>query len=309
MSNTDITRLVVGEPFKKALGSPVTQQGAATEVPEGSTLRWVDGRWEQKTKSLEEHLRSIKLPSASSIKLRAGRPGRLKLPKGPVARFSVEVVIAFLIGLPMAIYFARSGDPSPQEGKAASTVELPLDSRPVQEGAGIREVNGNYTPPPEEAPIGENQPGRVTPTPVQQVPIQAPGQPARVVVPTIPSRGAPQPKEVEQPAKAPRDEGKGQQASAPVILDEDVAREQPKAPNTAAQLPPAVDQRNAQLAQTRVALVAVLPDGKTALFTDPKTRLPVQYRVGDKLTNGETVKAIDAKTGKVTTDKKIYVLE
>lgn len=329
MSNTDITRLVVGEPFQKSLGSPVTQQGVAADMPAGSTLRWVDGRWERDAKSLEEHLRSLKLPSPSSIKLRAGRPRWLKLPQAPAVRFAVEVAIAFLIGLPLALYFARpqpnslpdetvsSASELPGE-PVSSASELPLEPRQAEETTGIREVNSSYTPPTEEAPIPDEQDGRVTPTPVQPAKINAPGKPARVVVPTIPARNEPQRKEAEQPkpvakpqppVKTPTKETKPQQESAPVILDVDVVREQPRSPNVAAKLPPQMEQRAAQPTPTRLALVAVLPDGKTALFTDPQTRLPVQYKVGDKLTNGETVKSIDSKAGKVTTDKQIYVLE
>ena len=317
MSNTDITRLIVGEPFEKALGSPVTQQGLAADMPAGSTLRWVDGRWERDAKSLENHLRALKLPSPSSITLKAGRPRWLKLPKSPVARFTVEVALAFLLGLPLALYFATPTPTAEPEGPAASASDLPLEPRPAQDSTGIREVNSTYNPQADELPIGEDQPGRVTPTPVQPAPVNAQPQAARVVVPAIPPRSEPQRREVEQPkapaapaapARAQREEPK-QQASAPVILDVDVTRDQPKTPNVAAQPPAPVEQRPAQPAQPRSALVAVLPDGKTALFTDPQTRLPVQYKVGDKLTNGEIVKAIDAKAGKVTTDKKIYVLE
>lgn len=317
MSNTDITRLVVGEPFQKALGSPVTQQGIAPDMPAGSTLRWANGRWERDTKSLEEHLRGLKLPSPSSIKLRAGRPRWMKLPQGPVARFVVQVALAFMLGLPLALYFATSKPTGEGETPDPTVSDLPLEPRQSQESTGIREVNSIYTPPTDDLPVGDEQSGRVTPTPVQAAPINAPGQAARVVVPAIPPRSEPQRREMEQPKtaaapsaslRAPREEPK-QQAPAPVILDVDVPREQPKSSATGTQMPPPVEQRPAQPAQPRFALVAVLPDGKTALFTDPQTRLPVQYKVGDKLTNGEIVKAIDAKAGKVTTDKKIYVLE
>jgi len=56
-------------------------------------------------------------------------------------------------------------------------------------------------------------------------------------------------------------------------------------------------------------LVAITPDGKIALFTNPKTRLPERFKVGDKLPSGETLKSIDTSSGKVVTDSKEYVLE
>ena len=55
--------------------------------------------------------------------------------------------------------------------------------------------------------------------------------------------------------------------------------------------------------------MAITPDGKIALFTNPKTRLPERFKVGDKLPSGETLKSIDTSSGKVVTDSKEYVLE
>lgn len=314
MSNTDITRLVVGESFKKALGSPVTQQGAASDMPEGSTLRWVDGRWEQKAKSLEDLVRRYKLPSASSIRLRAGRPGWLKLPKGPVARFVVEVAIAFIIGLPIAIYFSRPSVTSEEQKVAkppAVAPELPLEPRPTVDNGIIREVDSPYIAPVADIPIGGPQANRVAPTPVQQGPVVRAAPTARVVVPPIPAEApataapsAPSP----QPTQAAPDQKKAQGSGA-VVLDEDDKREASPAKPTA-QLPPAIDPSKAVAREpVRTGLVAITPDGKTALFTDPKTRLPAQFKVGDKLANGETIKTIDSKAGKVITDIKTYALE
>ena len=51
------------------------------------------------------------------------------------------------------------------------------------------------------------------------------------------------------------------------------------------------------------------PDGKSAVFTDPTTRLPKQFKVGDKLTGGDTIKSIDAVQGKVIAGTKEYSLD
>lgn len=56
-------------------------------------------------------------------------------------------------------------------------------------------------------------------------------------------------------------------------------------------------------------LVAITPDGKSALFTNPKSRMPEQFKVGDSLPSGEVVKFIDLKEGRVSTNAKEYVLE
>jgi hypothetical protein len=56
-------------------------------------------------------------------------------------------------------------------------------------------------------------------------------------------------------------------------------------------------------------LIAITPDGKSAVFTDPATRLPKQFKVGDKLTSGDTIKSIDAAQGKVIAGTKEYSLD
>ncbi|UUZ66224.1 hypothetical protein LP417_34985 (plasmid) [Polaromonas sp. P1-6] len=60
---------------------------------------------------------------------------------------------------------------------------------------------------------------------------------------------------------------------------------------------------------TGSGLVAVTPDGKTALFTNTATRLPEKFAVGDKLPSGEVIKSIDANAGVVKTNAKEYRLE
>jgi hypothetical protein len=56
-------------------------------------------------------------------------------------------------------------------------------------------------------------------------------------------------------------------------------------------------------------LVAITPDGKMAVFTNPATKLPQPFKVGDRLPSGETLRSIDAKEGKVVTTSKDYSLE
>ena len=65
----------------------------------------------------------------------------------------------------------------------------------------------------------------------------------------------------------------------------------------------------AMWALERIAPPTVSPDGKSAVFTDPTTRLPKQFKVGDKLTGGDTIKSIDAVQGKVIAGTKEYSLD
>jgi hypothetical protein len=320
MSNHDITRLIVGEPFPVKLGSPVTQGGISGELPEGSTLRWVDGRWESKAgaKSLGQSLGAFKLPAKNSIRLQATRPTWLRLPSGKAARFLAELAIIFAVGLPVTLYFARQPATVPTSLPREAPKDLPLEPREAGGNGIIREVDASYVMPSSDVPVGNAQSNSVTPTPVQPAQIARPGPAARVVVPSIPAQsevpvGAPSPSpspaaQAPQQVQGTRDDKKAPAGGA-VILDEEIKREPPQT-KPAAQLPPALEQKKEAVRDpAKVGLVAITQDSKTALFTDPKTRLPTQYKVGERLPSGETVKAIDAKAGKVTTDIKTYTLE
>lgn len=56
-------------------------------------------------------------------------------------------------------------------------------------------------------------------------------------------------------------------------------------------------------------LIVIAPDGKTAIFSNPKTRYPEQYRIGDRLPNGDVLKSINAASGKVITTEMEYRLD
>ncbi|WP_299795189.1 hypothetical protein [Ramlibacter sp.] len=56
-------------------------------------------------------------------------------------------------------------------------------------------------------------------------------------------------------------------------------------------------------------LIAITPDSRFAVFTDPRTRLPQQFHVGDPLPGGDTIRAIDGGLGKVFTSGREYSLD
>lgn len=61
--------------------------------------------------------------------------------------------------------------------------------------------------------------------------------------------------------------------------------------------------------QPTVGLIAITPDGKTAVFTNPTTKLPQPFKIGEQLPSGETIRSIDTKAGKVATSAKEYSLD
>lgn len=56
-------------------------------------------------------------------------------------------------------------------------------------------------------------------------------------------------------------------------------------------------------------LVAFTPDGKSAIFSDPISKLPVQYKLGQKLPSGETLLSVSVANGKAITSSKEYNLD
>ena len=56
-------------------------------------------------------------------------------------------------------------------------------------------------------------------------------------------------------------------------------------------------------------LVAITPDSKLAVFTNPRTGLPQQFHIGDPLPGGDTIRAIDGEQGKVFTSATEYSLD
>jgi hypothetical protein len=56
-------------------------------------------------------------------------------------------------------------------------------------------------------------------------------------------------------------------------------------------------------------LIAISPDGKLAVFTDPQTRLPRQFQLGEQLPGGDLIRSIDAKTGRVLSSTREYSLD
>lgn len=165
-------------------------------------------------------------------------------------------------------------------------------------------------------PIATATPRTESPTPLgSPIPLAAP-LPAAVPAPAIPAAvkgGAAKPSPApgtEQPQKVPAvvlDEAAPTAAKAGAPTNTAAAKPQPTAarPEPARALP-----APAAAAPARGAgLVAITPDGKFALFTNPKTRLPEQFKVGDQLPGGDTVRAIDHKEGKVLTSAKEYHLD
>lgn len=150
--------------------------------------------------------------------------------------------------------------------------------------------------PAVQTPAGE-APGGARPSQSAAHPSKRPDEPAS---PAVIVDDGPQQKTAVAAAQVPAVQAQPAPAAAPV---------RPMPPQDAsarAKVAPTTPQRE----QPRGGrLLAITPDNKAAVFTNPKSGLPEQFKVGDQLPSGDTIRTISQKDGRVMTTAKEYSLE
>lgn len=326
MSDELITRLVVGEPMRVQLGRPVGQR---LEKQGGSqVLRWNAGAWISGAKP-----KAGSAPTATTFAVPLQKLSRLtEAASAAPRRIRWPMVGAVCAGLLVA---ASAAVLFPRQAQEPALPIAPI--APIAASGVVKVVSEPYTGEPR------------SPIPAEGLPIAAPSDAvapaaAAAAQPPIPA-AAPQAAQptvvaaaaagarVPAPAKAASEASKDGQprppavlldVSSPVVPRAAASKPAPAAAPAPAQLSTAQPAPQAVAAQVAAArpvspppargpsghgLVTITPDGKIAVFTNPKTRLPEQFKVGDTLPNGETVRSIDAKEGRVATSSKEYSLE
>ena len=335
MSEPSITRLVVGPPRAVVLGVPVGQRVNA----KGSSEAWSAGSWllhqgRRLAKPIGPRRRSF------SITLRAPEArGRKFL---LLATLSAVFVGVAAVGVFLNMRKSAPAAASPFGLAAKPTAVTVLDQPyvvPEEQGMPLgtsqEPTTGADTlgPVPFPVAVGPVKDPKVTQTneaasrqrsPAAQAkpaPVPPP-EPVKVVKPApVPPL---EPVKVAKPAPPPPESVKAGKP-AYMVLDEEAtsARVAKSAANTTPHVvapslsnpaKPNLQDRPGPVAATPspirgTGLVAITPDGKVAVFTNPATRMPEQFKVGEKLPSGDTVKAIDAQSGKVVTTSKEYGLE
>jgi hypothetical protein len=115
-----------------------------------------------------------------------------------------------------------------------------------------------------------------------------------------PTEAKPVPAQAAKQDKSSKD--KPEPKSAMVIdADEQAVNKSPQPTNKAAQTAAPVTQAAKAPEKKKLALVAITPDGKFALISNPATRLPERFAAGDTLPSGEKLISIDRAGGKVKT--------
>ena len=296
MSDPSITRLVVGAPRTLVLGVPVGQKVGAKKLE----ASWSAGRW------LLHQGRRLAVPAVPKKK---SFSIALRLPKGRSRKmFALSIVaglsiVATVAGVFLHMRKTEPGVPSPFGPAAAKATSLTVVEQPY-----VTSVEKRAIPDQQQEPTFAQAAIAPLPFPVKGLAGQVP--------PVVQARAAQERQPQNSDAKA---------KPAAVVLDEEaaqalaakqapppVARAQ-NSPSPASAKPTAPERPAAPATPMPPArgtgLVAITPDGKIAVFTNPHTRMPEQFKVGDKLPTGDTVKTIDAQSGKVVTSSKEYGLE
>ncbi len=330
MSQADITRLVVGETFTLNLGKAVGQGPSPSDLTK--TLQWRDGKWQGAT-SLLSRITPKKRSRLLVLKARGAAPVSTR-----VMTLAGAAVALALAGIAIGVVL-RQEDPA-QTALPPAIQQEPAALPVVKLAESVRMLDEPFQPSePDKLLVIQTHAGPVSQANSAGLPIGEPAAAAQsdqvAVLPIGLPKTEPSPlpsvkraEPVTQSAKTPRSEPPKVSKEAPkpsnepkppaVILDvtEEKAPksvgQQPTAPSGVKAAPAAaVDSKPASVQQNAKGkgLIAITPDGKFAVFTDTATRLPKQFKIGDKLPSGDTIRSIDVKQGKVFAGAMEYSLE
>jgi hypothetical protein len=329
MNDQNLTRLVVGEAFQLSLGIPVGQHTKASADPD-STLRWRKGKWEQHL-SLIERVRQLHASKTDTIELKLvseklddvedqPQPKALALP-GVNARLVMAIVgAALLIATTWWLVTQFAGRDTSQQLPIATTAPVTGPVKTVEEAFPFPDARTapdlpvNVLPSASQSSTGEY----IIPPEIKRILDAKPtaGEPPVAAKTNMPQdRPKLPPVQDTKPMDASQKDTK--QQSQAVVLDVDTPNHKPvlqptpvavtKSEPASKTMPSPV--KAVEPAKQGTGLVALTQDGLSALFTNPKNRLPEKFGIGDKIPNGETIKSIDKAAGKVVTDAKEYKLE
>lgn len=304
MSDETITRLVVGDRMRVSLGRPVGQRADLGTKP--AALRWRDGAW-------------IATPGANVAKGKAPKSFQVPLQRIAARANAGRKYGAAVVASVAALAIGAGGA---MLWRSHSGSSLPIAPAVAATPGAVKVVPAPYSPE-----LRSDSPLPIAPLPAaapegDRAALSAEGPVPRSLPPVAVARNVPLSQPQPAPAKGPSaPNSKNEQAPrVPAVLLDDpspAAAQRasaapviapPKASASNTTVPVKADQAKPPVVRG-VGLVAITPDGKSAVFTNPKTRLPEQFKVGDQLPSGETVRSVDYKEGKVVTSSKEYSLD
>ena len=293
-----ITHLVVGDPRALVLGRPAPPRRAGSEdaVLAANVSPWLAAlrsaaRWSWHWQ-LGALASVIALLTATMLQAAWGIPGGLPVRPATLAPVAVRVVAtayapasvaAATLALPSARLAADVATPSPLPFLLPTLLPAALPAAPHA---------GNPLPPSAMGAPALHGKGTARKLPVAQVPVwKQPG-----------------PEEPSRPAVV-LDEADARSRSAASPSSESLAPALALMPGNSP-APPSSDHAVSKPGPDSArGLIAITPDSKLAVFTNPRTGLPQQFHIGDPLPGGDTIRAIDGEQGKVFTSAREYSLD
>ena len=313
METDSITRLVVGESMTLAMGVPVGQHLNSTDV--SSTLRWQGGQWTAPYGILDKVKKALqKQPSVLKIPVGAAPAGAA--PKQAARNLKIAIASCGAIILTaLAIFLSPAGQNLGQRRgpPAADDLAVVPNAAGAKDGKveAVRSVNEPWIRPAQEQTQSTDAGAIIPVVPGSLTSPNSPSGDSRVAAP--PPLSTPEPVKAAPPsAQRPATDTKPpeKKSAEAVILDVEAASPAAKTQATAAvAVTPGKPAAKEAPKRVGAGLVALTPDGKSALFTNPTTRLPEKFGIGDKLPSGETLRLIDPNSGTVKTDAREYRLE
>lgn len=288
------TQTIVGMPRRYTLGTP--SSNSTEPVWAGSELQGAPGRGFPGALSLSD-LRIAAQGLASPL-LSAGR-----------RRLVLGMAALGAAGLAAAIgvrFFAPADLATDNENRVVAARSEEPKAFPIQPAADA---------PPKTTAISVEAFPFAAPAPLPKATVVPPGAPMSQLPtsPVKPAQPAPPPsKDVqkEQPASLLIMDGAG----PPKADDKKPAEVAQRGPTSQQEVggvmpasPPAISPARAD--DQKVTVVDIAKDGSFVLITNPRTRLPERFTVGQKIFSGETIQKIDVAGGKVQLDKRSVGLQ
>lgn len=275
------------QPSETAAATPVTGLGQPQAQGSGAPAAIVG---QPMPTPIPTPLSTPPAPAKSAVALPAG--GVPTAPPAPSAGATAQPARAAASGTstptPAGVLLdetVKGGSPSSSSGAARSASVIDLAAKEPEKT-------------PAAAPAGKAQ--SASPAPANRATSSASAPAAPAVKAPATAAAAPTPAVNPQTSAV-------KLAPSPAL--EPTATGQPARLATPVQDRPAGTARPAAAALARVTIVAVSPDGTSALVTDPNSRLPTPVRVGQQLHTGETVQGIDAAAGEIKTDARIIKMD
>lgn len=238
---------------------------------------------------------------------------------GTLSNVSDSTPVAVAMSVPSDSQAGIRLPPPVSEPATTDPSGLPIQSPAAPWPSGVEVSNEPYPLPnpqtPEQPRTGQPlQPQAAKSTPVKANAPKAEEPPVKAVVVDVPEKQA-QPM-ASAPVTTKQPASTGPEPKEPTASKTDVKSTKAQASETktessakAKQSEEASKPTSSDKEATRITIVDIHSKGEFALITDPKTRLPKKYGIGEKIHTGETLNSIDPASGSIKVGERVINIQ